>query len=189
MLIQMSAASADSVDASRLEAARLRVEQKWTIAGYDRLALYDRAKLDQLRQEGRSENVINEIARILDTNNPGKTEAVLAYLNETLLPFVASFKAQYLCFETENYYNFNLSTEEITRVPELDGPSFSDYGIWLAETEVVAKEHGLAIPASYRAIIDDVKSRGFRLKRNTVRLDCGQEQSWRLQTMEIMSYV
>lgn len=108
-----------SVDPERLAAATERAAARWNelYAGtpkhftVDMLTTLTSAEWEQTSRSARRRSYIEFIAYELSAFN--SDEVIVAYLNTSLVPFLASHHDQYVCLLTEAYYHLSLTPEQI----------------------------------------------------------------------------
>jgi hypothetical protein len=178
------------IDRERSQASLALAAHYWTQAGLDKLPpRYDRARFEKaVGGEDDPYNIVAAIAVATLNANPGRKDAVFKYLNEALLPFALSHKAQYLCLVSEVFYNSQSSTDEL-RAQTKAGSSnsdgiaiaFIDYAYFLIKTEPQRERLQLTdpaqggIPESLAAFKKTLRPDGGSLIPDTaVALDCNR---------------
>src|SRR5262245_57912139 len=112
----VSSATDTVVDQARLDAARVRAEQRWRGGQYgQRPCTFDRALVGR-EVAASSGSIVSFVADALLEANPSREDAVMDYVNGDIVPFVVSHKESYLCLLTEHYYNLPASTAEIKSI-------------------------------------------------------------------------
>lgn len=178
------------VDRERADASRALALRYWQDSGLDTLpATYDHARFtNALNGEDDPYNVLAAIAVATLSANPGHEDTALKYLNESLLPFAAAHKAQYVCLVSEVFYNSQSSTEELKSFAAAKHSSgavpiaFIEYAYFLIKTEPEREHLGLQIPgdngvpeavAAFKKTL--TPKGGSLIPEKAVRLDCDQE--------------
>ena len=83
--------------------------------------------------------------------NPGHEDTALKYLNEGLLPFARTHKAQYVCLVSEVFYNSQSSTDELKGFADAKHSSgavpiaFIEFAYFLIKTEPTREHLGLQV--------------------------------------------
>jgi hypothetical protein len=180
-------ADAADIDRERAVASRALASRYWRDAGLDQLPQsYDHARFEKaVGGEDDPYNIIAAIAVATLSSNPERKKSVLRYLNETLLPFARTHKAQYLCLVSEVFYNSSSSTDELRGLASASHSSegvsiaFIDYAYFLIKTERERDKLGLVVPAN-NGIPETVatfkktltQDGGALVPKDAVKLDC-----------------
>jgi hypothetical protein len=156
VLFTAQAAEADNppIDRDRAAVSRALALRYWSDSGLDKLPTsYDRARFNNaVNGEDDPYNVLAAIAVATLSANPGHEETALKYLNESLLPFAAAHKSQYVCLVSEVFYNSQSSTEELkgfAAAKHANGAvpiAFIEYAYFLIKTEPDREHLGLQMP-------------------------------------------
>jgi hypothetical protein len=186
----MAAAKNAKIDRDRASASLTLAAHYWVQGGLDKLpSAYERARFEKAIQgEEEPYNIISGIAAATLNANPGRKDTVFRYLNESLLPFATTHKAQYLCLVAEVFYNSQDSTDAL-RAMAKGGPSshsvpiaFIDYAYYLIKTEPARDKLKLVLPAD-NGIPETVAAfkkmltpkGGSLIPETAVKLDCDHQ--------------
>lgn len=143
------------IDNARVATARALAGRYWRDSGLEKLPGSYAADRFEKAVNGEDDpyNIVAAIAVATLRANPDRKDSVLKYLNDALLPYAISHKAQYLCLISEALYNATMSTDEM-RARAGSGPAsdglaiaFIDYAYFLIKTEPQRKKLELTIPA------------------------------------------
>jgi hypothetical protein len=175
------------IDRERAALARAVAARYWVESGLDKLpASYDHARFERaVRGEDDPYNIVAGIAVATLSANPGREDAALKYLNEALLPYALSHKAQYLCLVSEVFYNSQSTPNELRGLAKSSHSSegvaiaFIEYAFFLIKTQTERERLDLKIPAD-EGIPEAVGAFGKTLRPQggalvpdgTVRLGC-----------------
>jgi len=182
--VNVSSAKETVVDQARLDAARIRAEQRWTDAQFDQLPItFDRERI-ALEMANYSNSIIAYVANTLIEANPGRERDVIDYINGGLVPFIVSHKEGYLCLMTQHYYNFDIPAREIANIREPGETWMLEVNYLLLNTEALREAADVAIPAGWwteeiNYMRDQVKRFGWHVtSHEKVSLGCmGQPTS------------
>jgi hypothetical protein len=185
--VQAAQAANPPVDRERAAVARALALHYWADSGLDKLPeSYDRARFNNaINGEDDPYNVLASIAVATLSANPGHEDTALKYLNESLLPFAASHKSQYVCLVSEVFYNSQSTTEELkgfAAAKHANGAvpiAFIEYAYFLIKTEPAREHLGLqmpgdnGVPEAVAAFKQTLSPKGGSLiPDKAVRLDC-----------------
>lgn len=180
-----------TIDRERAAVSRTLALRYWTESGLDKLPQsYDRGRFNNaLNGEDDPYNVLAAIAVATSSANPGHEDAALKYLNESLIPYAAAHKTQYVCLISEVFYNSQSSTEELKGFAAAKHASggvpiaFIEYAYFLIKTEPAREHLGLqmpgdnGVPEAVAAFKQTLNPKGGALiPEGAVRLDCDHQQ-------------
>jgi hypothetical protein len=176
-----SSAAETVVDQNRLDAARVRAEQRWTEAQFNQLPIaFDRTRISR-EVAAYSGSVVAFVADALLAANPSRERAVIDYVNEDIVPFVVSHKESYLCLMTQHYYNFPVPVTEIKNIREPGETWIYEISYVLVNTDPAHEKARIAIPGGdYPAVLSStrefVKRYGWRVtSQEKVSLGCTEQ--------------
>jgi hypothetical protein len=194
MLALLAAQTAEAanppVDRERAGVSRALALRYWSDSGLDKLpGSYDRARFNNaVNGEDDPYNVLASIAVATLSANPGHEDTALKYLNESLLPFAADHKSQYVCLVSEVFYNSQSSTDELKGFADAKHSSggvpiaFIEFAYFLIKTEPAREHLGLQIPgdngvpeavAAFKQTLNP--KGGSLIPDKAVRLDCDHQ--------------
>jgi hypothetical protein len=178
------------IDRARAQAALGLAAHYWAQAGLDTLPpLYDRGRFKKaIGGEDDPYNIVAAIAVATLNANPGREDTVFKYLNQALLPYALSHKAQYLCLTAEVFYNSQSSTDELraqAQASQSDSGvpiAFIQYAFFLIKTEPARDKLKLVVPAN-SGIPETVATfkktltpkGGSLIPDTAIRLDCDHQ--------------
>lgn len=184
---QAALAANPPIDHDRAATARALALRYWHDSGLDTVPEnYDRARFtNAINGEDDPYNVLAAIAVATLSANPGHEDTALKYLNEGLLPFARTHKAQYVCLVSEVFYNSQSSTEELKGFADAKHSSgavpiaFIEFAYFLIKTEPTREHLGLQVPgdngipeavAAFKKTL--TPKDGLLIPEGATRLDC-----------------
>lgn len=170
--VQSAIADENAIDQQRLEAAKARAELHWKAGGYDDLAAaFDRSSIEALKDKV----FVAYVAGALLGANPDKSNDVLAYVNDAVIPFITAHRAQFECLRAEDYYNMSgIPAESLADFGESPLSLRFDLAYLLLGTETARMAAGIALPepSDWAAIVSHARENGLTNPKNAIHFDC-----------------